>query len=270
MSMWFYRSVGAFAVAGCLCTLAAFAGVRAAGESFVYELTVASTIKEDLSSLPASVRGAAEANLAAANKTPASYVVTLTADRVDPDGSAHVNVGFTNSLESGHGSAEAYAQFNRFDATLTADGRFVPKYDPNMPMTVGARGMSPPEEIHNTKAGQMAQLFADFNIFARGCAARPHAKAGDAWQITDRDRYGIQRTYAFGAVAGAATGAPTVAMKGSFSSANSSSAVSASGHYDGRRGLVLDLHEETTFQNSPPSGVSSSGTTVADYTLRPS
>ncbi len=231
-------------------------------------MTIAHTIKEDLSSLPASVRGTAEANVAAGNKTPTTYVLTLTVDRVGTDGSAHVNVGFTNSLESGHGSPAVFAQFNRFDATLTADGQLVPKYDPNMPLTVGDRGMSPPEEIHNTKAGQMAQLFADFNTFARGCAARPQMKAGDAWHLTSRDQYGVQRTYDFGAAPDSG-GAPTVTMKGSFSTANSSATVNANGHYDRGRGLVLGLHEETTFQNSPPSGVSSSGTSTVDYRLRP-
>ncbi len=269
MRFWFYPGFAVPLIVGCLCALPASAGVRSAGETFVYEVTVAHTIKEDLSSLPASVRGTAEANVAAGNKTPATYVLTLTADRVGTDGSAHLNVAFTNSLESGHASPAVFAQDNRFDATLKADGQLVPKYDPNMPLTVGDRGMSPPEEIHNTKAGQMVLLFADFNTFARGCVARPQMKSGDIWHVTSQDQFGIQRTYDFGAAPDSGPGIAVVTMKGSFSSASSSATINANGRYDRGRGLVLDLHEETAFQNSPPSGVPSSGTSTTDYKLRP-
>jgi hypothetical protein len=207
--------------------------------------------------------------LAAANKAPTSYVLTLTTDRIDPDGAAHVNVGFTNSLEIGHGSAAVFAEYNQFDATLTPDGRLLPKYDPNMRLTVGARGMSPPEEIHNTKAQQMAGLFADFNTFASGCAARPRMKA-NVWQLTSQDRYGITRKYEFGAAAThSSSGAVAVTMKGTFATATANSTVDATGHYDSSRGLVLDLHEEVAYQNAPPGGIASSGNSVIDYTLRP-
>ena len=269
MPFWLNRVTVWLLVTGCLCSFPALAGTRAAGETFVYELTIASNIKEDFSQLPASVRGTAEANLAAANKTPTTYVLTLTSDRIDPDGSTHVNVGFTNSRESGHGSAAVYARFNQIDATLAADGRFQPKYDPNMQMTVGARGMSPPEEIRNTKAQQMAGLFADFNTFASGCAAHSHMKAGGAWQVESRDQYGIQRKYEFEVAPASGNGAQTVTMKGDFATPTSTSSVHATGHYDGSRGLVLDLHEETAYQNTPPSGVASSGTSTIDFKLRP-
>jgi hypothetical protein len=271
VKFWFCRSIAFWLTASCLCAIPALAGVRTVG-TFVYELTIASNIKEDFSRLPASVRGQAEATLAAANKTPTTYVLTLTADRIDSDGSAHVKVGFTNSLESGHGSAAVYARFNQFDATLTSDGRFLPKYDPNMQMTVGARGMSPPEEINNAKAEQMAPMFTDFNSFASGCAMHSHMKAGDVWQVTTQDQYGISRKYEFAvlaAAAGSGSGSPAVTMKGDFATATSTSTVNAIGHYDGVHGLVLDLHEEITYQNSPPSGVPSSGKSAIDYKLRP-
>ena len=268
MNVWPLRVVAFSLVAGCLGALPALAGVRSAGETFVYELSIASNIKEDFSQLPASVRGTAAANMAAANKTTTLYVLTLSTDRVNANGSAHVNVTFTNSGENGHGPAAVFAQVNQFDATLTADGRFLPKYDPNMQMTVDAHGMLPPEEMHNSKAESMAGFFGDFNTFASGCAARPHMKAGDVWQVVSQDRYGMQRTYQFGVGADSGNGVPTVTMKGNFASPNSTSTVDATGHYDRSRGLVLDLHEETAYQNTPPSGVASSGTSVNDYKLR--
>ena len=44
--------------------------------------------------------------------------------------------------------------------------------------------------------------------------------------------------------------------------------VDAISRYDRGRGLVLDLHEETAYQNSTPGGMNSSSKSVIDYKLR--
>jgi hypothetical protein len=252
------------------CTMPAVAQApRASGQTYVYQLAVNNNISTDYSTLPASVRGQAQAMQAAGNKTPIIYVFTLTTDRVNSDGSAHVNVSFTNSLESNTRGADpsVLARFNQFEATFGADGRLIPQYDPNMHLTVGAHGMSPPEEIHNQKAQQMSNFFADFNTFAGGCAKRGEIKAGDAWRVVSKDQYANPRTYDFAAtsVAGAVA---TVVMKGNFTSPNSTFNLDATGRYDLARRLVLDLRATNTFKNTTPTGMSSSGTTTMEYELQ--
>ena len=243
---------------------------RSPGQAYVYELTVTHNVSVDFSNLPAGIRGQAAAQEERGNKTPVVYVLTLDTDRVNPDGSAHVNVSFTNSLESGIRGADpaVFARFNQFAATLDADGRLIPQYDPSMRLSVGAHGMSPPDEIHNQKAGQMADLFADFNTFAGGCAERSHTKSGGVWRVDSHDRYGLSRTYDFSASAGASPDVATVTMKGAFTSPTGSDSVDGNGHYDAVRRLVIDLHLVDTFKNAPSGGPASSGTTTMDYHLK--
>ncbi|MBV9233469.1 MAG: hypothetical protein JO030_05450 [Candidatus Eremiobacteraeota bacterium] len=256
------------AVTATACLPAGAQTPRSVGQTFVYELTSTSNISADYSSLPAGIRGQVEAARARANKTPVNFVLTLTTDRINPDGSAHVNVSFTNSVEAGLRGADqsAFARFNQFAATLASDGRFVPQYDPNMKLTTGLHGIAPPEETHNQKAGEMVDRFASFNAFAAGCGRRRQIKPGDAWRVDIHDQYGMSRTYDFSAT-GAAAQVATVSMKGSFASPNGSDGIDGSGHYDMRRHLVLDLHAVDTFKNAPPGAPSSSGTTTLDYTL---
>ncbi len=267
MNLYVRRLIGPALIAAWAGALPATAQApRAAGQTYVYRLTVAKDISTDYSSLPASMRGQAQAIQSAGNKTPTIYVLTLATDRVNADGSAHVNVGFTNSMEN-RGSAATYAGFNQFEGSLGADGRFMPQYDPNMHLTVGARGMSPPEEIHNQKAQEMTNFFADFNTFAGGCAKRGQIKTGDMWRVTSKDQYANSRTYDFAAT-GAAGSVAAVTMKGDFASPTGASSLYATGHYDVARRLVLDLHATNTFKNTTPAGISSNGTATMDYDLQ--
>ncbi|MBV9699585.1 MAG: hypothetical protein JO078_05610 [Candidatus Eremiobacteraeota bacterium] len=251
------------------CVPAAAQAPRSAGQTFVYELTVTNNVSADYSSLPASIRGQAEATQARGNKTPIVYVLTLNADRVNPDGSAHVNVSFTNSLEAGLRGADqsVFARFNQFAGTLGSDGRLMPQYDPNMKLTTGSHGMSSPEELHNQKAEEMTDRFADFNTFAGGCGKRGQIKAGAVWRVDSHDQYGGSRTYDFSAM-GVAAAVAAVTMKSSSASQIGTNSIEADGHYDLMRRLVLDLHVVTTFKNAPPGAPSSSGTTTMDYTLK--
>jgi hypothetical protein len=259
--------VAAFAsIAGSVGSIGALAAVRSSGQTYVYQLTVHSNTKADFSALPASFRGQAEAQLAKANKTPLVFVVTLNADRANPDGSAHVNVGYTYNLDP---PSPIMAQFHRFDGQFTPDGRFIVNYDPNM--QVRANATPSPEEVHNTNAGQFDRYFADFNTFAGGNAKRGHFKVGDTWRVTSRDRYGNPRTFDF-SVTGVNPGSSgliaATTMTGDFASQAGSDSVRASGHYDVTRGLVLDLHKEETSQSTAPNGSSSSSDTSYDFALQ--
>jgi len=260
--------IGRALVAAAACTLPAVAQApRAAGQTYVYQLTANDNISTDYSSLPASVRGIAEANLAKANKTPTVYVLTLTTDRVNADGSAHVNVGFTSSLESGIRGADpaVLARFNQFPATFGTDGHFMPQYDPNMQMD--PHGNYSMDQMHNQKASEMARLFTDFNTFAGGCAKRGQIKSGDVWRIAGKDQYANSRTYDFAATSIAGSVA-AVTMRGDLRSPNSTSSLDATGHYDVARHLVLDLRATNIFKNTTPTGMSSSGTSTMEYKLQ--
>ncbi|MBV9026978.1 MAG: hypothetical protein JO311_00050 [Candidatus Eremiobacteraeota bacterium] len=250
------------------CNTAAAQGPRAAGQTFVYEITVSHNIKADFSSLPASMQGQVAAQEARGNKTPIVYVLTATADHVNPDGSAHAHVGFTNSLEGNLRGADqsVFARFNQFGAAFGADGRLIPQYDPKMPPATDSRGMTP-EQIQNTKAGQMSDILADFNIFAAGCAKRGQIRIGDAWHVASRDQYGMSRTYDFAATAIMGSVA-AVTLKGAFASSTGTNSVDAAGSYDIARHLIVDLHVVESFKNVPAGGPSSSGTTTTDYRLK--
>jgi hypothetical protein len=262
----FAHVLGAFAlVAGSVGWIDALAATRSAGQTYVYQLTVHSNTKADFSTLPASYRGQAEAQLAKANKTPTVYIWTLNTDRVNPDGSAHVNVGYTYNLEP---PSPIMAQFHRFDGQLMPDGRLIVNYDPNMQPRASATPS--PEEIHNTNAGQFERYFADFNTFAGGTAKRGHFKAGDTWRVTSRDRYGYPRTFDFsvtGVNAGSSGSIAAITMTGDVASQVGSDSMHASGHYDVARGLVLDLHKEETSHTTTPNGSSSTDTSY-DFALQ--
>ncbi|MBV8726840.1 MAG: hypothetical protein JO233_03565, partial [Candidatus Eremiobacteraeota bacterium] len=150
-------------------------GARPPGQTYVYELSTTSNTQVDLSKIPANIRGAVQANLAAGS-TPTVYVVTATTSRVNPDGSANVHVQFTNSREP---ASAAFARINQFDGVLTAAGQLLTHYDTNSPPPSGQMS---DEQMRNAKAGQIAQVFASFNDFAGGCGKRGQLKAGDAWR----------------------------------------------------------------------------------------
>ena len=245
-------------IAGVFGAVPAFAqSTRAAGQTYVYELSTTSNTQVDLSKLPASVRGAVQANLAAGG-TPTVYVVTATTGQANPDGSAKVHVQFTNSREP---SSPVFARLNQFDGTMSAAGQLLPTYDPNM--RPSPNQMSD-EQIRNTKAQTIDQLFATFNDFAGGCGTRGALKAGEAWRAASTSRFSVAKEYDF-AVTGIAGSIATITMKGGFSSAAASNNIDASGHYDMARRLVLDLHVTQAFQNA---GGGSSGTSTMDYKLR--
>ena len=228
---------------------------RAAGQTYVYELTTTSDVHPDLSKIPASMRGAVQANVAAGS-TPTVYVLTATTGEVAPDGSAKIHVQFTNSRLK-----NVPARFNQFDGMLTPAGQLVPNYDPNMPPPTGQMS---DEQMRNSTAGQFALLFANFNDFAGGCGKRVRIKSGDAWRSGTSSQLSVAANYDF-TVTAVAGSLATVTMKGGFSSTGGSNSVQGTGHYDMARRLVLDLHATQAFQNSAAGG---SGTSTVDYKLR--
>jgi hypothetical protein len=255
-----------------LSALPAWAETRAAGQSFVYELTESTVSKTDLSSLPASIRAQAEKNMAAANGKKITTKLTLAADRVDADGNAHFNATYTQSMEGLSGiTATAFAAAQEFQGTLSADGRVLPAHDPAMPATLDAHGRYSAAEMQNIHAQQMQGRFGDFNIFAMGLTKHPHPKAGDVWRLVVQDAYGVSRPYEFSVSApGAQDGlaAPAVSMKADLAGPASSSQLAATGHYDGVRRLVTDFHAQTTYSSTTPTGISSSGVSMLDIRLR--
>jgi hypothetical protein len=272
MGLWLHRSIAIGVVTCGLYVVPARADTRLVGQAFVYDITQTTNMKVDLSNLPASIRGRAEANQAAVNNKPTTWTVTMTTDRLDADGSAHVNVKFTNSIEAATPAGAVFAARNKFGGTLAADGRLSPAYDPNMEMTYDSHGLSPAAQIENVNAQKIAGLFTDFNTFAAGCSKHAHYKVGDAWRVVSQDPYGVSREYDFSVTALESVSghdAPAVSMRGEFASQGSSAKVSASGHYDVARHLVLDLHEDTAFNNSSgPNAATSSGTGSTDYKLQ--
>ena len=250
--------------------LPALADTRPIGQTLVYDITQTTTTNVDFSSLPASIRSRAEANLAASNGKPQKWMVAITTDRVDPDGSAHVNGKFTNSIEAASVAAAVFAKRNTFGGTLGADGRLIPTYDPSMQMTMESHGQLPQAQIENVNAHRITGLFGDFNTFAAGCSKHGRFKAGDAWRVVSQDSLGMTREYDFSVGApDSANGhdAPTVSMKVDSAGSGASSKVTATGHYDVARQLVVDLHEDTAYSNSS-TPTAASGTGSIDYTLR--
>jgi hypothetical protein len=270
MRLGLHRWIALGVASSGLYALPALADTRPIGQTLVYDITQTTTTKVDLSSLPASIRSRAEANYAAANGKPQKWMVSITTDRVDADGGAHVNGKFTNSIEAASVAGAIFAKRNTFGGTLGADGRLMPTYDPSMQMTFDSHGQSPQAQTENVNAQRITSLFADFNTFAAGCAKHGRFKAGDAWRVVIQDPYGISREYDFSVGAlDSANGhdAPTISMKFESSASGASSKVTATGHYDGARQLVLDLHEDTASSNSS-SPTASSSTSSIDYTLR--
>jgi hypothetical protein len=243
---------------------ASAAGARASGQTFVYQVSMATDEQADNSNLPAGIRGQVDAQLAYAKNHPTVYVLTLSLTGVAPDGSASAHVSFTNSLE---GASAVFARVNQFSATFTADGRLIPHYDPNRPMPTASQPSI--DDMQNVKASTMAQTFAYFNTFAGGCAKRPHVAGDTRWRVENTDPLGMAQAYDFSVASVDANGVAAVTMKTEAHGSSAHSAIDGSGHYDSARGLVLDLQVVNAFSNAAPSGVSVSGTLTTDYALRP-
>ena len=251
------RSLTLVLIATISCAIPASAqATRSSGETYVYEVAITSNTQVDTSKLPAAVRAAVEANLAA-SRMPTVYVVTLTTGQVNGNGSANVRVHFTDSREP---KSAVFERVNQFDATLSAAGQLLPIYDPNM--------RPPPnqmseDQMRNTKAQTIDEQFATFNDFAGGCGKHGRLKTGDAWESPGGSRFSLAQNGAFAVTAVAGTVA-AVTMKGGYSSPATSNKFEAAGHYDMGRRLVLDLHIAHAFENT----VGASGTSTVDYKLR--
>lgn len=263
----------AIAIAAGLSNLPAFANSRAPGQIIVYEITSVSTMKTDLSSLPSLVRGQAETNQKFANGRESKTKLTLTSDQADADGDAHVNATFTQSMEGVFGiAATAMAAAKNFQGTLTADGRLLPAYDPNVAATLDAHGRYSAAETDNIHAQQMQGTFANFNTFITGLSKHPHLNPGDTWRVVVEDAYGVSRNYDFAVAASGSTvvaGAPAVTMSVNIEVPHSSLKSTATGHYDPARHLLVDFHEESSYATQSPNGISSSGVTSSDIKLHP-
>jgi hypothetical protein len=244
---------------------------RLSGQTIEYEVTQTSTNKTDLSSLPASVRARAEQHQAAANGKTTTTHVTMTLDSIDADGNAHVNAKYTQSMESISGiAASVLGNAHEFQGTFTADGRFLPTFDPNAAPATDSHGRDTAANAPNTNGQIMQGTFADFHTFITGTSKRSKFKAGDAWHLALQDAIGITRQYDF-AVMDLDSSNPSVAvisMKGEFSGDSSAQKVTATGHYDSARRMLTAYHEENGYSSSMPNGMSSSGVMVMDIKLR--
>jgi len=257
MKAHYHRAPAMTLVGVACCAAAAFAQLdRTPGQTYVYELTVTSNTQVDLSKLPAAVRGAVQANLAAGG-TPTVYVLTAATGQVNADGSANVHVQFTNSRLP---NSPVFARVNQFDAILSPVGQLLPTYDTNM--RPSPNQMSE-DQMRNTTAQTIDQQFATFNDFAGGCGKHGHLRTGDSWRVASTSRFSVAQ-YDLFAVTGVAGPVAVVTMKGGYSSSGGSNNFEATGHYDMARRLVLDLHVAQTFQNA----AASSGTSTMDYRLR--
>lgn len=255
-----WQAVAAIAVS-VLCTERCIAD-RSAGETLTYEITQVSNNKADLSSLPAMIRGRAEANQAAANGKKITTTLTLTADKPDDEGNAHISAGYHQSMEGLSGiAATAFSGVKKFQGTLTPDGRLLPTYDAGIPATLDSHGFYSPAETENIAAQQMIGTFGNFNTFVTGVIKHPQVKDGDAWHLLVQDAFGISRQYDFSA------SASEVTMVGNFSAAHSSMKIVASGHYDSTKRLLVDFHEENTYESSVPNGLASSGVSSTTFKL---
>jgi hypothetical protein len=270
------RALTRFALVAALggaCAQPLFAEGRSPGQTVVYELTQVSTNNTDFSSLPAMVRGRAAANQAAANGKKMTTRLTLTTDQVDADSNAHVNGTYHRSMEGLSGiPATALSATQKFQGTLTADGRLLPTYDPGMPATPDAHGMYSEAVTQNIHAQEMQGTFVYFNTFVTGISKHPRLKSGDAWRVVIQDTYGISQSYDFSVSAPSpetGSDASVVTMTGDFSGPGSSSKVSAMGHYDPVRRLVVDFHQDNTYASTTPNGISTSGVASTDIRLQP-
>ncbi|HEY2679141.1 MAG TPA: hypothetical protein VGI65_19390 [Steroidobacteraceae bacterium] len=235
---------------------------RAAGESVVYEITQVTNNKADLSSLPAMIRGRAEANQAAANGKKITTTLTLSTDKLDDDGSAHVLASYHQSMEGISGvAATAFSAAKKFQGTLTPDGRVLPAYDPGVPATLDSHGFYSEAEKENIAAQSMLGTFGNFNTFVAGVVKHPQLKDGDVWHLVVQDAFGISRQYDF------SVNASEVSMVGNFSAAHSSMKLMASGRYDSARRLLIDYHEENTYETAAPNGIASSGVSTSTFKL---
>jgi hypothetical protein len=259
-------------VASSLIGLAAAAEGREVGQIIVYEMTRTSTTKTDLSSLPSTVRGQAEANQKLANGKAFRTKLTLASDQVDADGNAHVNVSFTESMEGLSAmTAAAMSAAKSFQGTLTADGRLLPAYDPNVAATLDAHGRYSASATENVNAQQMQLAFANFNTFITGLLKHGRPNPGDTWRVVVQDPYGVSRNYDFAVAADAAAprGSPVVTMTANSEVPHNSLKSTATGHYDAARHLLVDFHEDSNFATQSPNGISSAGTTSIDIKLHP-
>ncbi|MDP9024132.1 MAG: hypothetical protein M3N13_01995 [Candidatus Eremiobacteraeota bacterium] len=253
--------------------IAAAAAPRTVGQTFVYDVTVATKMTSGVpSAVPAFARAQYEAQQAMAAKGSTS-TYTFTVDRVESDGSSHLQGAETGSRFPA--AALALAPYlNTFMATLSPDGSIVPIFDPNMapsttrdnkfhttlPTEASAQNMNA-EQVHMT----------EFNRFAQGCAKRGHFTIGDVWRVRAKDSSGMATLYEFSVSALDDVSGhqyPHVSMSTSSTGTTGSQKITSDGHYDANAGIVVDFHEQTAFNNTYPGG-ETSGTTSTDYRLRP-
>jgi len=239
------------------------ATTRAPGQTYVYNVTIATDERVDASTLPGAVQAHVASTMAYAKTHPTEYVVRIGLESVAPNGSAQAHVSFTDSLL---GNGAAMAQMNEFAASFTRDGQLVPAYNANRKLNPQVQMST--QDAQNAQAGMMGQTFAIFNSFANGCAQRPHIVSGDTWRVQSSDQYAMSQTFEFAATSTDAKGV-AVTMKSVAQSASGGSTVTATGHYDAARGLVLDLRVQNAFSNTAPNGVSVSGTQTTEVALQP-
>jgi len=250
----------AFSIA--LLPCASLASTRTVGQTLVYDLT-----EVNHASVPPGLPAAALARFQAVNGKPLTSTLTVSIDKVDPDGSAHVNASMVNAAMASLPS-NLRDPASDFQGTLMPDGRIVPTYDPSLHPTAGAGGVLniTPAISQNNVAGMTIGRLDDFNAFAQGCGARASIKNGDSWRQQYRLSYSaMEFSFTAGAtemIAGHA--AVAVTMKTSYQSPQSSESIVASGHYDLTQRLVVDFHDEV--QSTTPAGPASR---TADFTLRP-
>jgi hypothetical protein len=253
------------------CVSMAFAQGRSTGQTIEYEVAQTSTNKTDFSNLPGSTRARAEQNQAFANGKKTTTNVTMTVDSVDADGNAHVNAKYTQYMEGISGAAAGVlSSAHEFQGTFTADGRFLPTFDPNAAPTMDSHGRYTAANAPNMNGQTMQGTFADFNTFITGASKRSKLKAGDIWSLTVKDAIGISRQYEFAVVQldPSNSSVALISMKNEVAGESSSQKINANGHYDSARRILTTYHEENAYSSSMPTGMTSSGVTMMDIELR--
>ena len=228
----------------------AFAVTRTVGQTIVYDFN---EIIHSTASVPAGMSQQNREKMEAAQNKPQSFVLTLNLDDILADGKAHAKASLVNSA-SANAPASLRDPSSNFIATLAPDGEITAQYDPTMQPKTGAGGviLNLTDLNLNNVGGQVMTHFPYFNVFAKGCAMRPHAAAHAAWHDTMMDSLVGQRTFDF-----VATEKDRVTMKGDFKNQYMSQTISASGDCDPATGLVVDYHEEVNnvMTNGPPSSI---------------
>ncbi|MBV9269850.1 MAG: hypothetical protein JO165_02070 [Candidatus Eremiobacteraeota bacterium] len=252
-----------------LLTAPATAATRSVGQTLTYDVT---TTNKSTSGPPAGLppQGVAmyEAAMAKAAKGINSSF-SIVVDRVDGNGTAHVN-GSITSAEFPPAALAIAPYLNTFQAMLAPDGRIIPKYDPSLPSTTTRDNkyhemLPTPESAQNLNANRLH--VTEFNRFALGCGKRGALKPGDAWRVQVRDAdSGATLIYDF-AVTGTDTAAAIVTMKTNRQGQYGSQKIDATGHYDTAARLVTSFHEESTYDQTTPGG-HRAGSDTFDFTLR--